>query len=41
MIDLFMQYQDKIMVAMGETALLMLISISFAIILGLPLGTII
>lgn len=41
MIDLFMRYQDKIMVAMGETALLMLISISFAIILGLPLGTII
>lgn len=41
MIDLFMQYQDKIMVAMGETALLMFISISFAIILGLPLGTII
>ncbi|NLL75219.1 MAG: ABC transporter permease subunit [Erysipelothrix sp.] len=41
MIDLFMQYQDKIMVAMGETELLMLISISFAIILGLPLGTII
>lgn len=41
MIDLLIQYQDKIITAIGETALLMAISLGFAILLGLPLGTLI
>ncbi len=37
--NLILQYQNEITKALGETALLMLISIAAAVLIGLPIGT--